>query len=81
MGKQGSTPYSQNVRRLRGLPDKPTKNIDPVADIPKPPVTTRGLALKVWKRTAPELYKLGRLALIDAPTLTRSRKSWGIRAT
>jgi P27 family predicted phage terminase small subunit len=69
MGRRGPLKYPPNVSALRGIPRKPTKNIDPVPDIPKPPADLRGLALKVWKKTAPELFRLGRLALIDAPTL------------
>jgi P27 family predicted phage terminase small subunit len=69
MGRRGPLKLPPNVSALRGIPRPATKNIDPLPDIPKPPPDLRGLALKIWRKTAPELFKLGRLALIDAPTL------------
>jgi phage terminase small subunit len=69
MGRRGPLKLPPNVSALRGIPWSATKNIDPLPDISKPSAGMRGIALKTWRKTAPELFKLDRLAVIDAPTL------------
>jgi P27 family predicted phage terminase small subunit len=78
MGRRGPLPQPDNVRELRGNPGKrrssPGKT--PVIETPNPPTWLKDEALAEWRRTTPELKKLGRLAKMDRAILATYCTWW-----
>jgi P27 family predicted phage terminase small subunit len=71
---RGPRPTPTHLKLLRGNPGKRVVNLReprPVRppDIPEPPDYLGGYAAEEWRRVAPELYRLGLLAVVDYPTL------------
>lgn len=68
------------LRLLRNNPGK--RKIDPDEPeprvlVPAPPKTVQGAAREEWKRTVPELERLGLITVLDLPAFTSYCQAWG----
>ena len=69
------------LKVLRGNPGKRPMKPEPqperASDVPEPPPFITGYAYEEWRRTAPELHRLGLLTRVDVPALAAYCHSFG----
>lgn len=79
MGLRGPLPAADNVRHLRGTPDRranPGKPLKAAPKRPNPPTWLGREAKAEWRRIVPELDKLGILAVVDRAVIATYCDAW-----